>query len=100
MATIRVSANELRVRAEQLHSENASLSSKIEEFEAAAQALAAQWEGEARDAFVNACNMDKEQMDNFSAVIEAFYQALLEIAKKYEEAEDANLNIATSRSYA
>ena len=99
MALIRVSANELKARAEQLNQENANLKAKIEEFDAAAQALAAQWEGEARDAFVNACNMDKTQMDNFSQVIAQFYQALLDIAQKYEEAEERNLNIATTRSY-
>ncbi len=99
MATIRVSANELRVRAEQLHEENADLKNKIDEFNEVADALAAQWEGEARDAFINACNMDRSQMDNFSAVIDAFYQTLLDMAKKYEEAEDVNVNIATSRAY-
>ncbi len=99
MAIIRVSANELKARAEQLYMENESLKSKTAEFEAAAQALAAQWEGEARDAFINACNMDKEQMDNFTAVIENFYQALLYIVKQYEEVEEQNLNIATTRSY-
>ncbi len=99
MATIRVSANELRARAEELNDLNATLKTMVEEFDSASQALAAQWEGEARDVFVNACTMDKEQMYNFMTVINEFYQALLNVAKMYEEAEERNLDIASSRSY-
>ena len=100
MATIRVSANELKARAEQLNEMNQSLKAKVEEFENAVQALAAQWEGEAKDAFLAAAKQDLEQMLNFIQLIEAFIQALLEMARKYEEAERRNTEIAATRNYA
>ena len=99
MALIRVSANELRARAEQLNEMNNTLKAKIEEFSASSDALAAQWEGEARDAFANACTQDKAQMDNFVQVIQQFYQALIAMAQAYENAESKNLEIASNRTY-
>ena len=99
MATIRVSANELRARAEQLNEMNNSLKAKVEEFDSSAQSLAAQWEGEARDAFLNAVNQDKAQMENFIAVITSFYQVLLQMVQNYEQAESKNLDIAITRTY-
>ena len=99
MALIRVSANELRARAEQLNEMNNSLKAKVEEFSASADSLAAQWEGEARDAFANACAQDKAQMENFIQVIQQFYQALIAMAQAYENAESKNLEIASNRTY-
>ena len=99
MALIRVTAEELKNRAEMLNQANAGLKAKVGEFEAASQALAAQWEGEARDAFVNAYTQDKTQMDNFSTVIDDFYQKLLYIAQNYDAAERKNVDIATTRNY-
>ena len=97
MATIRVSANELRARAQQLANLVAALKALLEEFDAAVEALAAQWEGEARDAFLNAAKQDKAQIENLIKFIEQFIQALLEIARKYEEAEQRNFDLALER---
>lgn len=99
MALIRVTAEELKNRAEMLNQANTGLKAKVSEFEAASQALAGQWEGEARDAFVNAYTQDKTQMDNFSTVIDDFYQKLLYIAQNYDAAERKNVDIATTRNY-
>lgn len=99
MPMIRVTANELRARAEQLNQMNASLKAKVEEFDSCVQALAAQWEGEARDAFFAAANADKEKMENFIAVINEFYQRLLYMAQNYEATERKNTEIATTRTY-
>ncbi|MCR4813250.1 MAG: WXG100 family type VII secretion target [Lachnospiraceae bacterium] len=99
MALIRVTAEELKNRAEMLNEANANLKAKIQEFEAASQALAAQWEGEAKDAFVNAYTQDKAQMDNFSNVITDYYQKLSYIAQNYDAAERKNTDIATTRNY-
>lgn len=99
MALIRVTAEELKNRAEMLNQQNTGLKAKVEEFEAASQALVAQWEGEARDAFVNAYTQDKAQMDNFSTVIQDFYQKLLYMAQNYDAAERKNVDIATTRNY-
>ena len=99
MATIRVSANELKARAEQLNEMNNSLKAKVEEFDSSAQSLAGQWEGEARDAFLNAANQDKAQMENFIQVINEFYQKLLYMAQNYEATERKNVDIAITRTY-
>ena len=99
MATIRVSANELKVRAEQLNEMNNSLKAKVEEFDSCVQALAAQWEGEARDAFFAAATADKEKMENFISVIDSFYNVLLQMVQSYEQAESKNLEIANTRTY-
>ena len=99
MATIRVSANELKARAEQLNEMNQSLKAKVDEFESAVQALAGQWEGEAKEAFLAAAKQDLEQMLNFIQVILEFYQKLLYMAQNYEATERKNLEIATTRSY-
>jgi len=99
MALIRVTAEELKNRAELLNQENSGLKTKVEEFEAASQSLAAQWEGEARDAFVNAYTQDKAQMDNFVRVIDEFYQALLRVYQNYSDAETKNIDTATTRNY-
>ncbi len=99
MSQIKVSASELKIRAERLNEMNATLKTKVDEFQSSANALAVQWEGEARNAFVDACNQDQEQMNNFIQVIQAFYQSLLTMAQKYEEAEIKNVEIANTRTY-
>ncbi len=99
MAQIKVSANELKARAEQLNEMNNTLKAKVDDFRTSADALAAQWEGEARDAFVNACNQDQEQMNTFIQVIQEFYQRLLFMAQNYEATERKNVEIATTRTY-
>lgn len=99
MALIRVSATELKNRAEQLNQANSNLKAKVEEFESAAQALANQWQGEARDAFVAAYSQDKVQMNNFINVINEYYQKLIATADLYDRAEQKNVDIATTRNY-
>ncbi len=99
MALIRVSAEELKARAEALNEANQGLKAKVQEFESSAQTLAGQWEGEARDAFVNAYTQDKTQMDNFITVIQDFYQKLIYMAQNYDAAERKNVDIATTRNY-
>ena len=99
MGLIRVSPLELRQRANMLAEANHSVRAKVDEFELSCHALAGQWEGEARDAFVNAYTQDKAQMENFIRVMDGYYQALLSVAENYEKAECRNAGIATNRSY-
>ena len=42
---------------------------------------------------------DKGQMDVFSALIDKYVDALLQIADKYEKTEAHNTQIASSRNY-
>ena len=99
MGVIRVSANELKAKANDLTTLNASLKTNVNDLEATEQNLASMWEGEARDAFHQAFNNDKIQMTNFTTLIDKFVQSLLAIAAKYEQAENVNIAIASTRNY-
>lgn len=99
MGVIRVSANELKAKANDLTTLNASLKTNVNDLEATEQNLASMWEGEARDAFHQAFNNDKIQMTNFTTLIDKFVQSLLAIAAKYEQAENVNIATATTRNY-
>jgi WXG100 family type VII secretion target len=63
------------------------------------QQLVGMWDGDTKDAFHNAYNSDKSQMDVFYNTIEKYCQALETNAQKYEQAEKKNLNTATTRTY-
>ena len=99
MGTIRVTAAELRNRAEELQSTNKELKDVIEQFELAVDRLHADWQGEASDAFSEMARQDKTNMENFTLAIDDFYQKLLMMANRYEITEHKNANIAKSRSY-
>ena len=57
------------------------------------------WEGQARETFHNAFASDKIQMDNFYNAVEVYAQRLEQIAAKYAQAEAANVEIASERTY-
>jgi WXG100 family type VII secretion target len=99
MALIRVTSNELRSTGAELSGLNAQLKNQAEEFINGANALGATWEGETKQAFMQAANSDKEQMDQFMAMIDKYCAALDEIAAAYDQAESANTATATARKY-
>lgn len=99
MGLIQVSANELRAKAASLRELNGMFKSQVGNLESQEQTLVGMWEGEARDAFNNAFNNDKAQMDNFYNLIEQYCVALENIAAKYEMAEAQNVSTAAARTY-
>ena len=99
MGVIRVTAAELKARAEELLSLNRTLKTNIDELEACEQNLGTMWEGQAKDAFHQAFNNDKIQMTNFCTLIEKYAATLQSIAAKYERAEATNTNTASERKY-
>lgn len=99
MGVIRVSATELRGKAEELTALNNNLKTNVSDLEASEQNLASMWDGEAKDAFHQAFSNDKIQMTNFSTLIEKYVATLLTIASKYEQAENTNVGTATTRNY-
>lgn len=99
MALIRVSTSELKAKAEELKNLNFQFKSSVSELESVENNLSGMWEGEARDAFHNAFNNDKVQMNNFYNAIEVYVQRLEEAAAKYAQAEAANAELAGTRSY-
>lgn len=99
MALIRVTAAQLRAKAEELTGLNNNFKTNVSDLEACEQNLAGMWEGQAKDAFHQAFNSDKVQMTNFSTLIEKYVSTLLTIAAKYEQAESVNTETASTRNY-
>ncbi len=96
---IRVSANELIAKANELKNLNAQLRASIGELESTEETLRTMWEGEANNAFHTAFTNDKIQMTNFYNAIEVYIYRLLEIASKYQQAEATSAEIAATRTY-
>lgn len=99
MALMRVTAAQLKAKAEELTNLNNSLKTNVSELESCEQNLASMWEGQAKDAFHQAFSNDKIQMTNFSTLIEKYVYTLLTIAAKYEQAENINVETASTRKY-
>jgi WXG100 family type VII secretion target len=99
MAEIRVTSSELRTKAEELRRDNGQFKTLVGNLESSEQELASMWEGDAKEAFHNAFQNDKIQMDNFYNLIEQYCVTLENIATKYDQAEAANQATAVQRSY-
>lgn len=99
MSQFQVTAAQLKAKAEELRNLNATFKSTTGELEELEATLASQWEGEAKDAFHQAFSRDKIQMDNFYNAIEQYVNVLLNVASKYQNAENLNTQTATNRTY-
>lgn len=99
MALIRVTAAQLKAKADELTGLNNNLKTNVSELESCEQNLSSMWEGQARDTFHQAFTNDKIQMTNFSTLIEKYVYTLLTIAAKYEQAESINTETAATRKY-
>lgn len=99
MALIEVTSTELRNKAEQLSELNMQFENRKNELETQEISLTTMWEGEAKQLFHEAFLKDKEQMNVFITLIRQYVDALLEIARRYEEAEARNAELASARSY-
>lgn len=96
---ITVTTQTLRTKKENLVSKNNLLKKKIDRLEEVEGKLKGQWDGEANDKFHAAFNSDKAQMDKFHAAIQKYCTSLEQIIKQYENAERANTQIASKRTY-
>ena len=99
MALIRVTAAQVKSTADQLLQFDSQFKSQVDNLETNELNLCSMWEGQAKDAFHNAFNTDKEYMNQFYVLIQKYCQALEQIAQAYEEAEARNTDTATKRSY-
>lgn len=97
MAEIRVTPSELRSKADELERLNGQFKQEVTSMTGYEQELAGMWEGEAQKAFRKAFSDDKQKMDLFAQNIERYVQALRADAQKYEDAEQKNVGIATTR---
>jgi len=99
MAFFQVTAAQLKEKAEELTGLNQKLVTETENLVSAENGLKASWEGEANEAFSREFQRDRVQLDNFTNAVNQYVEALLNIAQKYEEAENRNLSLASSRTY-
>ena len=97
MAEIKVTPSVLRQKADTLRTLNQKFKAEVDKMIGIEQRLSDMWEGEARNAFHNAFNTDRQKMDRFYQNIDRYIQALLQNAQKYEEAEQRNTSTATTR---
>ena len=95
----RVSVTELTTRAEQLRNLNGQFKTAVSQLEETEQSLMGMWEGAAQKTFHNAFQTDKGQMANFYNAIELYAAKLEEIASKYAETENLNVETASTRTY-
>lgn len=99
MAQFYVDASSLRTKVSELQQLNSSFKNEIGNLQETEQVLAGMWEGSAKDAFRNAFNSDMVQMSNFYNAINTFADRLQEIIAQYEQAESANAQLASTRTY-
>ncbi|MBR0373656.1 MAG: WXG100 family type VII secretion target [Mogibacterium sp.] len=96
MSQITVNPQQLMNKATELRNQNSSLKSQIENLRSNEGALAAMWEGEAKQAFRNAFNQDISRMEAFYSTVEQYAVALENIAAEYMKAESKNVSIVSS----
>ena len=99
MAEIRLTSSQLRGKKENLLQLNQNFLEIMNGLDEAVAALDACWEGEAKDAFRQAYQRDRGQMDTFHALIGQYTQRMEEITLKYEETERRSAALAGERTY-
>lgn len=99
MAKFEVTTSELKRAISDLTADNSEFKSRVSELQEQQQELAAEWQGDANTAFTAAFNRNKSQWDTFAGLVEQYIQALQSILQTYEQAEAANKETATVRTY-
>lgn len=99
MSEILTTSSQLRSKAEELGSINAKFKTQVDQLESTETALVSMWEGDSKEAFHSAFNSDKVQMHNFYNAIAQHVSALNQIATNYDNAEKANVEVGTTRTY-
>ena len=99
MSNFEVRYDELKKRADQLSEMNERFKTMINSLSEKEASLNNMWEGEARDQFHSAFTSDYNQMLVFNETVAKYVAALRQIADTYEQKEQANINLASTRSY-
>ena len=99
MAEYSVLVNELKTKSDELEQLNQTLDSMIKSLQETEAALGTMWEGEAKKGFHTAFANDMTQMRNFYNTIIAYINALRLAIQKYVEAENKNIELASTRKY-
>lgn len=99
MSSFKVTTGTLTSQAEELSTLNGQFKSAVEQLSSTELSLRGMWEGEANDAFHTAFTTDKGKMDEFYNLIIQYIEKLNSIATRYNQAEAANTQIASNRTY-
>ena len=99
MAEFTVTSNQVRAKEGELQNLNSSYKQKIDSLEQIVKGLDGMWEGDAREAFHAAFTSDSNQMNNFATAIENYCIALENMATRYAQAENQNMDTAVTRTY-
>ena len=99
MAEFNVTINQLTSKADELEQLNQTFDSMIKTLQETEAALGAMWEGEAKKGFHTAFSNDMVQLRNFYNAIIAYINALRQAIAKYIEAENKNVETASTRKY-
>lgn len=93
-----VTASNLNNGATQLEELNAQLKSAVSELETTENSLSGMWEGEARNTFHKVFCEDKDQMTAFTDLVTRYVESLRNIANNYSQAEQTNIDTASTRT--
>ena len=99
MAEFNVTINTLTAKADELEQLNQTFDSMIKTLQETEAALGAMWEGEAKKGFHTAFTNDMTQLRNFYNAIIGYVNALRQAMAKYAEAENKNIELASTRKY-
>lgn len=81
---------------DQLTSLNGEFRQKTEDIRAEHNSLTSKWEGPASNAFQENFHKEEPSFENFASAIDEYVHALENILATYENAENANTNIAST----
>ncbi|MBR3172036.1 MAG: WXG100 family type VII secretion target [Lachnospiraceae bacterium] len=99
MAEFSVTLEQLKSIKEQLAEQNALFKNQISGLADTASSLSGMWEGEAKEKFMSEFANDQAKMNAFYDAINSYIQALEAIIANYVNAENINVDTATTRTY-
>lgn len=97
MAEIKVTSKVLRDKAQELQNYNKQFREEVNKMVGYRTKLDNMWDGEARTAFDKAFDTDRAKWDTFASNIDDYVQKMIQTAETYENAEQNNLQTATTR---
>lgn len=92
-----ISTQEVRRTITELTQLSCEVKNKIGDLLEQQQTLSSQWKGDASDAFASAFQRDHAQWIRFAQVLDSYIETLQNICNSYEQAEQRNLEIISSR---
>lgn len=96
-STLRVTTSELRKKAQELRELNSKFHNEVAGLNDREATLCTMWEGEAKDAFNNQFQIDREKFEVFYKGIEQYVERLNADADQYDKTEAENVSTAQTR---